>query len=59
VKRRTLRLRAETLRQLADLGDVAGGRPTSYPQCAAARPATSEAVDGEPCPGEYSFLCKP
>ena len=47
---RKLRLRPETLRTLTqlELRAVAGGQLV-----------TSEANDGYPCPGEYSWFCKP
>lgn len=61
--KRPLHLGRETIRQLTSLerGHVAGGVPSSFPQCAAAARAgtTSEAEGNGPCPGEYSYLCKP
>jgi hypothetical protein len=47
---RRFALRADTVRRLSalELGRAAGGRL-----------ATSEAIDGWPCPGEYSWVCKP
>ena len=59
MKRRRLHLRADAIRILTDLRDVIGGHPSSFPQCPLARTRTSEAVDGEPCPGEYSYVCRP
>lgn len=47
---RKLRLAAETVRQLrsVELQAARGGLR-----------ATSESVDTWPCPGEYSYFCKP
>jgi hypothetical protein len=60
---RKLSLRPETIRTLTDLGSVHGGHPTSWPFCLgaqAARAATSEqGGDDFPCPGDYSWTCKP
>lgn len=64
MKRTTLRLRADTIRILTSLDDVAGGRVTSIPTLCYAvdlRQDTrqSESAGGGPCPGEYSWFCKP
>lgn len=57
--KRRLKLRADTVRMLTalDLGRAIGGVPSSFPQCFAARPGTSEAA-GELCPTDYSWTCK-
>lgn len=56
-------LRSESIRILTDLGVVSGARPTSATFCdcvQVARVATSEqGGDDFPCPGDYTFLCKP
>lgn len=45
-----LQLRTDTLRQLGT---------TELRRVAAGYQATSEAIDGYPCPGEYSWACTP
>jgi hypothetical protein len=50
IRRRPLHLSSQTIRQLTrvQIAEVAAGLV-----------ATSEAADGYPCPGEYSYFCKP
>lgn len=61
--RRRLEIRLDTLRQLTRTElSAAGGRPTALLSacgCAARAGTTSEAEGGGPCPGEYSWTCKP
>lgn len=62
--RRPLRLRAEILRVLTDLGGVVGGHPTSYQTfcwCAGVRRAATSETGGDtfPCPGDWTWTCKP
>lgn len=62
MQKRTLKLRAQTIRLLTSLEGVAGGsgdRPTSHPWCLAARATSEQGGDDFPCPGDYSYLCKP
>lgn len=61
---RHLSLHRDTIRTLSglELRAVAGGVPTALvTACAHAARAgtTSEAEGGGPCPGEYSWTCKP